>query len=77
MTFIMEDEIMLTGYHLDTAMANNNISLDIIDAMEFRELAEQYNIHGIPVTVINGKEYIFGALSETEFLRTLTEKVTG
>ena len=59
---------------LRLAMLSDKINLDIIDAMEFKELAEGYNIHGIPITVINGTEFIFGALPKEKFIKTLIEK---
>ena len=61
---------------LRLAMASDKINLDIIDAMKFQEVAEQYNIHGIPMTIVNGKECIFGALHEEDFIRALIERIT-
>lgn len=59
---------------LRLAMLSDKINLDIIDAMEFKEVAEGYNIHGIPITVINGTELIFGALPQEKFIKTIIEK---
>ena len=61
---------------LRLAMASDKINLDIIDAMKFQEVAEQYNIRGIPVTIINGKEYIFGALREDDFIKAFLDRIT-
>jgi len=55
------------------AMACENVSLDIIDVTEFRQVAEQYNVRGIPMTVINGKKNVYGALTEDDFIEAILE----
>ena len=55
------------------AMACENVSLDIIDVTEFRQVAEQYNVRGIPMTVINGKKNVYGALTEDDFIDAILE----
>jgi hypothetical protein len=61
---------------LTRAKYNNRVNLGIIDAVKFQEVAEQYNIRGIPVTIINGKEYIFGALREDDFIKAFLGRIT-
>lgn len=43
------------------AMANANISAQIIEADEFPDIAQRYNVRGVPRTVINETESIEGA----------------
>ena len=51
------------------AMENPRITADIIEAMEFPELANRYNVYGVPKTIINETGEIEGAVPETHFLR--------
>lgn len=60
---------------LKLAIANRVIKVDIIHADEFLEVAEQYNVRGIPMTVVNEKESFYGALDEADYLNHLIEGV--
>jgi len=50
------------------AMANPQIRADMVDAAEFPELVSRYDIHGTPLTVINGKRGFEGALAAEQAL---------
>lgn len=58
---------------LKLAMASEFINLDIIDVTDFRKVAEEYNVRGIPMTVINGKKQVYGALTENDFIDAILE----
>jgi alkyl hydroperoxide reductase subunit F len=45
------------------ALVNENIRVDMIEASQFPELAQKYNVRGVPMTVINEKHSFEGALS--------------
>lgn len=45
------------------ALASPQIRADMVDAAEFPELVSRYDIHGTPLTVINGKRGFEGALA--------------
>jgi glutaredoxin-like protein len=43
------------------AAASDNVRADVIESAEFPDLANKYNVMGVPLSVINGKERIEGA----------------
>ncbi len=45
----------------DMAIASDKVVAEVIESMEFQELAGQFNVMGVPLNVINGKERIEGA----------------
>ncbi len=53
------------------AMANPNIRADMVEATEFPMLAQQYEVMGVPRTVVNGRHYIDGGLPEEAFRQQL------
>jgi len=57
------------------AMESPWIRADMIEAMEFPELADAYGVYGVPRTVINEVIHIEGAVPEGYFIRELM-KVT-
>lgn len=50
------------------AVASDAINADIIHADEFPELAEKYNVRGIPFTVVNEDKSFYGALDQSDYL---------
>lgn len=54
------------------AFKSELVSADMIDASEFPELAEQYNVHSVPKTVVNDVVQIEGAVPEDVFVVELT-----
>lgn len=44
------------------ALVNENIRVDMIEVSEFPELAQKYNVYGVPKTIINEKHSFEGAL---------------
>lgn len=53
------------------AIENENIKADMIEAIEFPQLSQKYNVSGVPKTVINGKYEFVGALPEEAFIQEL------
>lgn len=50
-------------------MENPAITADVIEAVEFPELAQRYGVYGVPKTVINEVEAIEGAVPEDQLLQ--------
>ena len=55
------------------AMVNPNITADMIEATEFPELSQQYNVRGVPRTVVNDDFNIDGGLPEDAFIHQIVE----
>jgi len=55
------------------AMENSNISAYGIEVSEYPEIAELYNVTGVPKTVINGTFEFVGAVGEDQFVQYLLE----
>ena len=55
------------------AMANKNIKGDMIEANEFPELSQRYNVYAVPRVVINEGRYFEGELPENQFLNEILE----
>jgi glutaredoxin-like protein len=51
------------------AVENPYITADVIEATEFPELVQRYNIFGVPKTVINDRVEVEGALREPQFMQ--------
>ena len=45
------------------AMANQQVRADMVDAAEFPQLVNRYDVHGVPLTVVNGRHAFEGALA--------------
>jgi alkyl hydroperoxide reductase subunit AhpF len=50
------------------AQLNPRITADVIEANEFPELSERFNVMGVPKTVINGVEELVGAQPEARVM---------
>jgi alkyl hydroperoxide reductase subunit F len=44
------------------AFVNENVRADMVDAAEFPQLVNRYEVHGVPLTAVNGKRAFEGAL---------------
>lgn len=58
------------------AVASPLVRADVVEAMEFPELAERYQVFGVPRTVINETVAVEGAVPELLLLAKLKEVVT-
>jgi glutaredoxin-like protein len=50
------------------ALASDKITADVVEANEFPELSNRYQVYGVPRTVINEVVHIEGALPEAELV---------
>jgi len=57
------------------AMVNPNITADMIEAQEFPELSQRFNVRGVPRTVVNDNFNIDGGLPEDAFISQIIENV--
>lgn len=53
---------VILGHHL--AMVSDRITSDMVEASEFQELSQKYNVMGVPRTIINDKHHQEGAAPE-------------
>jgi predicted DsbA family dithiol-disulfide isomerase len=58
------------------AIASPHVRADIIEASEFPDLAQRYNVYAVPKTVINEHAEVVGALPEPNFLKAVIDAVT-
>lgn len=45
----------------DMAVASDKVVADVVESMEFPELANRFSVMGVPLTVVNAKERVEGA----------------
>jgi glutaredoxin-like protein len=58
------------------AMENPLIEAEMVESMEFNELANRFNVSGVPHTVINsGKSEVVGAVPEPQLLQKIQQAV--
>ena len=57
------------------AMESDVISADAIEATEFPDLAERYEVSTVPTTVVNGTPVIRGVLAEGAFLEQILQSL--
>ncbi|MDD2391095.1 MAG: thioredoxin family protein [Desulfobacterales bacterium] len=65
--------LVIAKLALRLAIACDRLSVDIIDATEFMEIAEEYNVRGIPMTVVNETKSFYGALAAEEYVNKILE----
>lgn len=58
------------------AMESDMVEAEMIEAMEFAELSDQYGVSGVPHTVINdGAGEMIGAVPEAALLNKIREVI--
>jgi predicted DsbA family dithiol-disulfide isomerase len=57
------------------AVESAQVTGDVIEAMEFPDLARRYGVRGVPKIIINDRVEFVGAQPESEFLKYLKESV--
>lgn len=50
------------------AVESERVTADVIEAMEFPDLANRYRVRGVPKIVINETTEFVGALPEVQYL---------
>ncbi len=53
------------------AVENEHIKADMVEATEFPQLAINYQVRGVPRTVINGTQFVDGMVPEPVMLQML------
>ena len=51
------------------AIENAHITADVVEVSEFIDLAQRYQVQGVPKTVINDRAEFTGALPEPRFIQ--------
>ena len=54
-------------------MESELVTADMVEAMEFPQLARQYAVRAVPRTVVNDQVFIDGAMREEMFLERVLE----
>jgi predicted DsbA family dithiol-disulfide isomerase len=57
------------------AVESAHVTADVIEAMEFPDLAQRYGIRGVPKIVINETTEFVGALPEEQYLAHIRKAV--
>ena len=57
------------------AVESARVTADVIEAMEFQDLARRYSVRGVPKIVINDRVEFVGAQPETEFVKYIKEAI--
>jgi protein-disulfide isomerase len=57
------------------AVESERVTADVIEAMEFPDLARRYAVRGVPKIVINDRAEFVGALPEAEYLAQIRAAV--
>ena len=57
------------------AMENEHITADVIEISEFVDLAQRYQVQGVPKTVMNGRVELAGALPEPRFVQQVLQAI--
>ena len=55
------------------AMESSHVSADIIEVSEFPDVAQRYQVRGVPKIIVNEQTSIEGALPEAQFLSKVME----
>ena len=59
------------------AKFSDRVTVDMVEATEFSELADKYNVMGVPRIVINEESFFEGALPESMYLDKVMKAVEG
>lgn len=57
------------------AVANEQVRADMVDAAEFPQLVNRYDVHGVPLTVVNGRRGFEGALPAEQAVLEILKSV--
>ena len=57
------------------AMANEHIRAEVIEVQEFPEVAQYYQVRGVPKTVINDHTEFVGAVPDEMFVDAILESL--
>lgn len=57
------------------AMESELITADAVDATEYPDLAERYQIYGVPLTVANDRLRLEGGMPEAMFVQKILQGI--
>ena len=57
------------------ALANPNVKAEIIECQEFPEVAQYFQVSGVPKTVINDKAEFVGAVPDEIFVNAILQAI--
>ena len=57
------------------AMESELVTADMVEATEFQELSQFYQVYGVPLTVVNSKGRIEGGMPEQMFVPQILAKL--
>ena len=57
------------------AIENEHITADVVEVSEFIDMAQLYQVQGVPKTVVNDRIEIMGALPEPRFLQEVLKAI--
>ena len=57
------------------AFVSDAVTADMVEATEFPELSNRYQVYGVPKTVINEEKSMEGAVPEKRFLESILQAI--
>jgi predicted DsbA family dithiol-disulfide isomerase len=57
------------------AIENEHISADVVEVSEFIDIAQRYQVRGVPKTVVNEHIEIMGAVPEPRFVQEVLKAI--
>ena len=57
------------------AIENEHITADVVEVSEFIDMAQRYQVRGVPKTVVNDRIEIVGAVPETRFIQEVMKAI--
>jgi predicted DsbA family dithiol-disulfide isomerase len=57
------------------AVESSRVTADVIEAMEFPDLAGRYAVRGVPKIIVNDRVEFVGAQPEGEFVKHIKEAI--
>ncbi len=60
---------------MNMAVESDLVNADVVESAEFAELANQYNVMGVPLSVINGTERVEGAAPPQQIVEAIRKSL--
>jgi predicted DsbA family dithiol-disulfide isomerase len=57
------------------AIENEHITADVVEVTEFIDMAQLYQVRGVPKTVVNERVEIMGAVPEPRFIQEVLKAI--
>ena len=57
------------------AIENEHITADVVEVSEFIDMAQRYQVRGVPKTVVNDRVEIIGAVPEPRFIQEVLKAI--